>query len=191
MAPPRPQALSTFCLSRTSFRHVCSSFIHVPPSPGHPQPAAPISTESYDQSSILSAASAPLVASMLMFDELLRHCHIVKLDFLSWPAAAFATRLCFEVHIFFFLFLKAIFINLLAVLGLHAKWVFCSFRERRLLSASGTWASCCRGFSGCGVWALGHRLKICGKRGFSCSTAYGNLPGPGIEPVSPALAGRF
>lgn len=102
MAPPRPQALSTFCLSRTSFRHVCSSFIHVPPSPGHPQPAAPISTECYDRSSILSAASAPLAASMLMFDELLRHCHIVKLDFLSWPAAAFATRLCFEVHIFFF-----------------------------------------------------------------------------------------
>ena len=27
--------------------------------------------------------------------------------------------------------------------------------------------------------------------GLSCSAACGNLPGPGIEPVSPALAGRF
>ena len=74
MAPPRPQALSTFCLSWTSFIHVCSSFIHVPPFPGHPQPAAPISTESFDPSSILSAASTPLVARMLIFDELLLHC---------------------------------------------------------------------------------------------------------------------
>ena len=27
--------------------------------------------------------------------------------------------------------------------------------------------------------------------GLSCSVAHGNLPGPGLEPVSPALAGRF
>ena len=27
--------------------------------------------------------------------------------------------------------------------------------------------------------------------GLSCSTACGNLPGPGLEPVSPALAGGF
>ena len=27
--------------------------------------------------------------------------------------------------------------------------------------------------------------------GLSCSVACGNLPGPGMEPMSPALAGRF
>ena len=27
--------------------------------------------------------------------------------------------------------------------------------------------------------------------GLSCSAARGNLPGPGLEPVSPALAGGF
>ena len=27
--------------------------------------------------------------------------------------------------------------------------------------------------------------------GLSCSAACGDLPGPGLEPVSPALAGRF
>ena len=40
------------------------------------------------------------------------------------------------------------------------------------------------GFSGCGSWSLGHRL--------SCPEACGILvPRPGIEPVSPASAGKF
>ena len=51
----------------------------------------------------------------------------------------------------------------LAVLGL------CSVRGLSLVAASGARASHCRGFSCCRARALG----------------------PGIEPVSPALAGRF
>ena len=53
------------------------------------------------------------------------------------------------------------------------------------------WVSHCSGFSYCGAWALGHS-------GFSsCSLQAGllfgnwDLPKLGIEPLSPALAGRF
>ena len=48
----------------------------------------------------------------------------------------------------------------------------------------------CSDFSGCGFQALEHRLIRCGAWAwFLCGTW--NLPGPGIKPVSPVLAGRF
>ena len=47
-----------------------------------------------------------------------------------------------------------------------------------------------RGLSRCGSQALEHRLSSCGARS-SCSMACWDLPGPGNEPVSPALAGGF
>ena len=73
----------------------------------------------------------------------------------------------------------------------------------------GAWASHCRGFSCCGARALGvrvvvstHNFSSCGSRVLerrlsSCGTrAYllcgmWDLPRPGLEPVSPALAGGF
>ena len=46
------------------------------------------------------------------------------------------------------------------------------------------------GFSSCGLWALEHRLSSCGAQAqLLCGTW--DLPGPGLEPVSPALAGGF
>ena len=47
-----------------------------------------------------------------------------------------------------------------------------------------------RGLSSCGSQALERRLSSCGTR---ASLLHGmwDLPGPGLEPVSPALAGRF
>ena len=56
----------------------------------------------------------------------------------------------------------------------------------------------CGGFSCCGAWALGTQASVvaaCGLR--SCGTwaqllrGMWDLPGPGIEPMSPALAGGF
>ena len=56
-------------------------------------------------------------------------------------------------------------------------------------------ASHCGGFSCCGVRALGtraleHRLSSCGSRAQLLRGMW-DLPGPGVEPMSPALAGRF
>ena len=75
---------------------------------------------------------------------------------------------------------------------------FSSCNEQGLLSSCGVWVSHCGGFSYCRTQALGTRastLAVCGLS--SCGTwaelfpDMWDLPGPGIEPVSPALAGRF
>ena len=43
------------------------------------------------------------------------------------------------------------------------------------------------------LWSTGSRawVLVVAAHGLSCSVAYGNLPRPGIEPMSPALAARF
>ena len=60
-----------------------------------------------------------------------------------------------------------------------------------LLDSNGLWAFHCGGFSCCRAWALGCV-------GFNSYVTWSylprgmrNLPGPGIKPVSPALAGGF
>ena len=80
-----------------------------------------------------------------------------------------------------------------------------------LVAASGGYSSLwCAGFSGCGTWTLGaqpsvavaRELSSCGLRALelrlsSCGAQaellrrMWDLPGPGLEPVSLALAGRF
>ena len=74
----------------------------------------------------------------------------------------------------------------------------------------GAWVSRCRGFPCCGAQALGvrasvvvaHGLSSCGSRALECRLSscgswaqllHGmwDLPGPGLEPMSPALAGGF
>ena len=46
------------------------------------------------------------------------------------------------------------------------------------------------GFRSCGSRALERRLRSCGSRAQLLRGMW-DLPGPGLEPVSPALAGRF
>ena len=46
------------------------------------------------------------------------------------------------------------------------------------------------GFSSCSSWALEQRLNSCGPQAQLLRSMW-NPPGPGIKPVSPALAGRF
>ena len=87
--------------------------------------------------------------------------------------------------------------------------LFCSCGEQGPLSSFGEWTShcsgiCCRawapgctGFSSCGSWshrcgsqAPEHRLNsFSAEAQLLCSMCH--LPGPGIKPMSPALAGRF
>ena len=98
----------------------------------------------------------------------------------------------------------------MAALGLRCcAWAFSSCGERGLLCcgarashcgglscrrarALGTWASvvATRRLSSCGSWALEHRLSSCGAWA-SLLRSMWDLPGPGTEPVSPELAGRF
>ena len=62
-----------------------------------------------------------------------------------------------------------------------------SLRWLLLLRSTG---SRCAGFSSCGSQALERRLSSCGARA-SLLCGMWDLPGPGLEPVSPALAGGF
>ena len=58
--------------------------------------------------------------------------------------------------------------------------------------ALGTQASVvvARGLSSCGSWALQHWLSSCGTWAYLLNSMW-DLPRPGVEPVSPALAGGF
>ena len=58
--------------------------------------------------------------------------------------------------------------------------------------ALSTWASVAVAYrlSSCGLQALEHRLSSCGTRAQPLRGMW-DLPRPGIEPMSPSLAGRF
>ena len=83
-------------------------------------------------------------------------------------------------------------------------WVFVAVPRLSLVVASratlrcGARASHCGGFSCCGARAQGTQASVVGAHGLSsCGSraqllcGMWDLPGPGLEPVSPALAGRF
>ena len=60
----------------------------------------------------------------------------------------------------------------------------------RGLSSCDAWALGSVGFNSCGSRALERRLSSCGTRAYLLRSMW-DLPGPGIKPVSPALAGVF
>ena len=113
--------------------------------------------------------------------------------------------MCFKPFFFNFIYL------LLATLGLRCcARAFSSCGERGLLFRCGSRASHCSGFSCCGArapgaWApvvVARGLSSCGSQALerrlsSCGSwaellrGMRYLPGPGLEPVSPALAGGF
>ena len=124
--------------------------------------------------------------------------------FLGLPVQCW--KQCWERTFFFFFFfnLKIIY---LFIYWLH--WVFVAACGLSLIVASGDYSSLwcagfslwwllllqsvcsrCTGFSSCGLWALERRLSSCGTRAYLLHGMW-DLPGPEIEPVSPALAGRF
>ena len=89
------------------------------------------------------------------------------------------------------------------------RWVFVAARRLSLVAASRGYSSLWRvgfslqwllllwsmgsrhaGFSSCGSQVLEHRLRSCGTWALLLRGMW-DLPGPGIEPVSPALAGGF
>ena len=107
---------------------------------------------------------------------------------------------------FFFFFFK---INLFIYLFICLRWVFFATRGLSLVAGSRgypslwctgfslqwlllSWSMGSRhaGFSSCGLRALEHRLSSCGAWDQLFHGMW-DLPRPGIEPVSPALAGGF
>ena len=118
----------------------------------------------------------------------------------SSPGCAFSA----SNFIFLFLFFINLFICLfLAVLGLRCcVQAFSGYGERGLLfvAVSGLLIAVASliagtgskraGFSSCGSRALERRLSSCGAGAWLLRGVW-NLLGLGLEPVSPALAGRF
>ena len=101
------------------------------------------------------------------------------------------------------------FLNLFNVFIFGCHWVFVAARGLSLFAASGGYSSLwctgfslrwllllwstgskCEAFSSCGSWAPERRLSSCGLRAQLLRGMW-DLPGPGLEPVSPALAGGF
>ena len=119
------------------------------------------------------------------------------------------------MHVFSYLlsfFFKFILFNLFIFGCVGSLLLHTGFLQLRQAGATlrrGAQASHCGGFSCCGAWALGawasvvvaRRLSSCGswapeRRLSSCGACaqllrgMWDLPGPGLEPMSPALAGR-
>ena len=98
----------------------------------------------------------------------------------------------FLIHLFIYFWLRWVFV---AVSGFLYLWhVGFSLRGFSCCGAQalGTWATvvvACR-LSSCGLWALEHRLSSCGARAQLLHGMW-DLHRPGLEPVSPALAGGF
>ena len=99
----------------------------------------------------------------------------IYLHSLPWSFLSF-------LNLFIYLFLA---LGSLLLCGLSS-----SCGRQGLLSHWSVWASHRGGSSCCGAWALEHRLNSCGTRAQLLFGTW-DLPGSGMEPVSPALAGRF
>ena len=86
-----------------------------------------------------------------------------------------------SVQFFYFYYL------FLAVLGLHCwAWAFSSCGESGATLHCGAWASPCGGFSCCRALVLGARAAVIAAQAYLPRGVW-DLPGPGIEPVSPVL----
>ena len=109
---------------------------------------------------------------------------------LSSKFKSFATVLI--VFFFFWLhwvFIAALGLSLVAVSGGYSS-LWCAGFSLRWLLLLQSMSSRHAGFSSCDLRALEHRLSSCGSRALLLrSMQY--LPRPGIESVSPALAGGF
>ena len=98
----------------------------------------------------------------------------------------------------YFYFLPFFLSSFLAVLGLHCCMGFLLLQRAGATLRCSARASHCGGFSFCRARALGTRASVVVARGLSSCGARAqllhgmwDLPGPGLEPLSPALAGRF
>ena len=132
--------------------------------------------------------------------------------FIIWPSTEKVCQPWFYNILFLFLKInKFIYLFIFGCVGSSLLHVgFLQLRRAGAALPCGAQASHCHGFSCCRAWALGvwasvvvaRRLSSCGSwalelRLSSCGSwaqllcSMWDLPGPGLEPVSPALAGGF
>ena len=100
----------------------------------------------------------------------------------------------------FLSFLKNFIYLFMAALGLCCyTWTFssCGYSSCRAWASHCSGFSCCRAwaleyvdFNSCSMWTLEQGLRSCGPQALLPRSMW-DLPGSGLEPVSPALAGRF
>ena len=121
-------------------------------------------------------------STSFLYSQIIFHCMDILLQYFK----TYSIRSLLHHYIFFF----------------WMRWVFAAVRGLSLVAVSGlccgAWASHCSGFSCCRTGTLGAWASVVVARGLSsCGTGaellcgMWDLPGPGIEPVSPALAGGF
>ena len=115
----------------------------------------------------------------------------------SWADGFF----CFINLFYFYFWLRWVFFAARRLSLVAASWGYsslrcASFSLRWLLLLRST-GSRCVDFSSCGTWtrncglrALERRFSSCGAQAWLLHGMW-DLPGPGLEPVSPALAGGF
>ena len=113
----------------------------------------------------------------------------------------------FKKKYFYVLSFIVVVFNLFNLFYFWLRWVFVAARRLSLVAVSrGYFSLRCMGFSlrwllllrsmgsghvgfsSCGLWALQCRLSSCGSRAQLLRCMW-DLPGPGLEPMSPALAG--
>ena len=97
----------------------------------------------------------------------------------------------FDQNYFFFFFFPSIYLFIFGCVGsllLHAG--FLQLRRAGTALRCGARASHCSGFSCCGAQVLKHRLSSCGAQAQLLRGMW-DLTRPGLEPMSPALAGGF
>ena len=107
---------------------------------------------------------------------------------------------CVSFHVFIYAFLKFIYFWRWAFLGVCGLSLVVESGGYSLLRCAGfslrwllllqSMGSRHAGFSSCGTRCLERRLSSCGTWALLLHSMW-DLPGPGIEPMSPALAGRF
>ena len=118
---------------------------------------------------------------------------------MNMQSAAISQRLMCAILSFFFFYI----IPLLLFIYLVSLLVSFGCVGSSLLHVGATlrccaWSSYCSDFSCCRAWSLGTQASVVVAHGLSSCGAWAllfcgmwDLPGPGIEPMSPALAGRF
>ena len=117
---------------------------------------------------------------------------VEKSEYKTLPQISSGVKNIFPFNLFIWLrwvFIAACGLSLVAASGGYSSFRCSGFSLWWLLLLQST-GSRRTGFSSCGSWAPERRLSICGTRAQLLRGMW-HLPGPGLEPVSPALAGGF